>query len=136
MTESSITERIGVHQVALTLLEKYKWIEREQYVADFGIDTQVEIVENSNPTGLLYSIQVKAGESYLRGNSNFIIYYPSEKHKNYWLNHSLPVILIICDIKTTKKYWTFVNRETVKLTKDGWKIEIPRTSLLDLCQHI
>lgn len=133
MTESSITERIGVHQVALTFLERFGWIEREQYVADFGIDTQIEIVENNNPTGLLYSVQVKAGESYLKGNQSKITYYPKDKHRKYWLNHSLPVILIICDIKKNKKYWSFVNRETVIKTKDGdgWKIDIPKTNLLD-----
>jgi hypothetical protein len=131
MTESSITERIGVHKVALTFLEKYGWIEREQFVADFGIDTQIEIVEDNIPTGLLYCIQVKAGESYLKGNDNNIVFYFDEKHKSYWLNHSLPVILIVCDLNTNDKYWQFVNTETVNKTKEAWKIEIPKKNLLD-----
>ena len=94
--ETHITERIGIHKVALCFLEKFGWIEREQYVADYGIDTQVEIVENGKPTGLLYCIQVKTGTSYLKHTGGEeIVHYTDEKHVNYWLNHSLPVLLII-----------------------------------------
>ena len=93
MTGNSIIERIGIHKVALCFLEKFGWIEREQYVADYGIDTQVEIVENGNPTGLLYCVQVKTGKSYINKTKDSITYYPKEKHVNYWLNHSLPVLL-------------------------------------------
>jgi histone deacetylase complex regulatory component SIN3 len=48
MIGNSITERISIHKFALCFLERFGWIEREQYVTDQGIDTQVEIVENGN----------------------------------------------------------------------------------------
>ena len=72
MITSNITERIGIHKVALCFLEKFGWIDREQYVSDYGIDTQVEIVENEKPTGLLYCIQVKAGKSHIKKSENCI----------------------------------------------------------------
>lgn len=128
---SNITERIGIHKVALCFLEKFGWIEREQYVADYGIDTQVEIVENEKPTGLLYCIQVKAGKSHIKKSESCITYYPEERHVNYWLNHSLPVILIICDLDENRNYWEFVNSKTVIKTKKSWKIQLPLENILD-----
>ena len=131
MIENTITERIGIHKVALCFLEKFGWIEREQYVADRGIDTQVEIVENGNPTGLLYCIQVKTGKSYINETEDGITYYADERHVNYWLNHSLPVLLVICDPDSDAKYWDFVTRQSVIKTKNGWKISIPHENQLD-----
>ena len=132
MIESHITERIGIHKVALCFLEKFGWIEREQYVADYGIDTQVEIVENGKPTGLLYCIQVKTGTSYLKHTGGEeIVHYTDEKHINYWLNHSLPVLLIICDPESDTKYWGFVTRHNVAKTKKGWKVNVPEENKLD-----
>lgn len=131
MIGNSITERIGIHKVALCFLEKFGWIEREQYVADQGIDTQVEIVENGNPTGLLYCIQVKTGKSYINATRVGITYYADERHVNYWLNHSLPVLLVICDPESDTKYWDFVTRQNVVKTKNGWKIDIPQKNQLD-----
>lgn len=131
MITNSITERIGIHRVALCFLEKYGWIEREQIIADFGIDTQVEIVENEKPTGLLYCIQVKSGKSYIKKSNEFISYYPEEKHVEYWLNHTLPVLLILCDLEENKSYWEFVNSKTVIKTAKHWKIEIPLVNILE-----
>ena len=131
MVEKKLTERIGIHKVALCFLEKFGWIEREQYVADYGIDTQVEIVENNVPTGLLYCLQVKAGKSYIKKSNDNIVFYPEKKHVEYWLNHSLPVILIICDLEKNKNYWEFLNPQTIKETERGWKINIPLDNLLD-----
>src|SRR6056297_1843850 len=130
--ESHITERIGIHKVALCFLEKFGWIEREQYVADYGIDTQIEIVERGKPTGLLYCIQVKAGTSYLKyGGEETIVHYTDEKHVKYWLNHSLPVLLIIYDPESETKYWGFVTRNNVAQTEKGWKVNVPKENKLD-----
>lgn len=131
MVGSSITERVGIHKVALCFLQKFGWIEREQYVADQGIDTQIEIVENGNPTGLLYCIQVKTGKSYIKEIGDCITYYADERHINYWLNHSLPVLLVICDPDSDTKYWDFVTPHNVAKTNKGWKINVPKENQLD-----
>jgi len=52
-------------------------------------------------------------------------------HVDYWLNHSLPVILVVCDLESDTKYWDFVNRQNVVKTKKGWKIDIPSENQLD-----
>ena len=132
MTEDNITERIGIHKVALTFLQKYGWLEREQFVSDFGIDTQVEIVKNGIPTGLLYCLQVKAGKSYIKETDDNIIYYTqNERHINYWLNHSLPVLLVIYDTEKDLQYWDFVTTKNITKTEKGWNVIITKCNNLD-----
>lgn len=120
------TERIGIHRVALIFLEEFRWIEREQLVSDMGIDMQVEIVENSKPTGSLFAIQVKTGESYFKEkNEKAIVYRGEKKHLDYWLDHSLPVLVILHDPTIRKTYWQKVDYDNIELTEKNWKLEIP-----------
>ncbi len=45
------TERIGVNVVESTVTAGFKWIWREQHVADFGVDGQIEVVDqDGSPT--------------------------------------------------------------------------------------
>ena len=137
MVDNTINERIGVHKVALCFLEKFGWLEREQYVADYGIDIQVEIVESGYPTGFLYCLQVKSGKSYVRKTSqNTITYYPEDKHVNYWLNHVLPVLLVIYNPESDMMYWDFVTRKNILKTENGWKIDIPEKNQLGTDESI
>ncbi|MHB8064874.1 MAG: DUF4365 domain-containing protein [Ruminiclostridium sp.] len=61
------TERIGVSHVASIVHEKMGWIFREQPIADYGIDAQIEIANHECPTGKLIALQIKSGESYFNG---------------------------------------------------------------------
>ena len=132
MIEDNITERIGIHSVSLSILRNFGWLEREQFVSDYGIDLQIEIVKGGIATGLLYCLQVKSGKSYIKESDEYITYYTqNERHISYWKNHSLPVLLVIYDIETDKKYWDFVTEENILKTEKGWKIEIPKSNDLD-----
>ncbi|MEM7183851.1 MAG: DUF4365 domain-containing protein [Spirochaetota bacterium] len=129
---NQIIERIGVHKTALIFLKGFNWIEREQPISDYGIDMQVEIVENGDPTGLLIALQIKSGQSYLEEQKGkYIVYRGESKHLDYWTSHSLPVIIIIYDDKKYIIYWEFVNKNTVELTEKAWKIKIPTDNKLD-----
>ena len=47
------------------------------------------------------------------------------KHLDYWLNHSLPVIIILYSPEQDKCIWVSINKQTVIKTEKGWKINIP-----------
>lgn len=126
MNKIDLTERIGVHKVALIFLEKFGWIEREQTITDVGIDMQVEIVENSEPTGQLLALQIKSGESYFKEEKdNNVIFRGQKKHLDYWTNYSLPVFIILHNPATNKTYWQRVIPTKTKKTEKGWKIAVP-----------
>lgn len=124
-------ERIGIHRTALVFLEYFGWIEREQPISDFGIDMHVEIVEDGIPTGQIFALQIKSGSSYFREEtSNGFIYRGDNRHLEYWLSQSVPVLIIIYEPESKNIFWEQVISSKVSKTESAWKIEIPRSNLL------
>ena len=77
-------ERIGVSSVE-KIINQMGMIFREQPVDDYGIDAQIEIVENKCATGKLIAVQIKSGNSYFKElTPNSIIYRGKRKHYDYW----------------------------------------------------
>ncbi|WP_298514212.1 DUF4365 domain-containing protein [uncultured Kordia sp.] len=125
-------ERIGIHRSALIFLEEFGWIEREQPISDFGIDMHVEIVNNGIPTGQIFAIQVKSGKSYFKEETTKAYIFRGEnKHLEYWLSQSLPVIILIYEPTFNSIFWQLVTSEKIIRTEKAWKIEIPKINLLD-----
>jgi len=116
------TEKIAIHKIASVIVKEFNWIFREQPISDFGIDAHAEIVENHTPTGKLIAFQIKSGERYLKqSNTDGFYYYGTNRHLEYWLNHSLPVILIIYNPDSDKCYWQHINKDNIQKTNLRWK---------------
>lgn len=126
------TDRIGIAEVSAAV-HRGGWIFREQAIGDFGIDAQIESKTGKKGTGRLIALQVKSGESYFREETEGgFIYRGEAKHSEYWLNHSLPVLLLLVDIETRNIFWTQVTGTKMESTGIGWKIEVPKSNLLEL----
>lgn len=124
-------DRIGVSKLE-TLFAQSGWFFREQFVKDYGIDAQVEVVENDKPTGQLIAIQIKSGESYFsESDESTITYRPDSKHIEYWLRHDLPVIITLFNPTEDKFYWVPVSKDTIEKTKRAYKIVIPKSNVLN-----
>lgn len=126
------TARVGVHLVALTFLRQFGWIEREQPISDYGIDMHIEIAINGNPTGQLFGLQIKTGPSYFaRDNGHAYLFDEGNKrHLEYWLDQSIPVLLVLCDPAMDKILWVQVERHKVIERINGWHIEVPKSNIL------
>ncbi len=123
-------ERIGISFVQLAF-EQIGYIFREQPISDYGIDAHVEIVRDGKATGQLLAVQIKSGKSWFDEKSeNGVIFREDMAHLEYWLNHSLSVIVILYDPDAETACWQVINKDNVTVTGKGWKIEIP------LCQTI
>jgi len=133
MQDRHLTDREGIARVGLLVPKELKWIFREQSTSDFGIDGHIEIWnEGEYPSGKLLGTQVKSGTSYFSDTTeNGWIYRGDLKHLEYWLKHSLPIIVIIHNPGDGKCYWQVVSEELIHKTKEAWKIEIPQKNLLD-----
>lgn len=124
-------DRTGISEVS-KLISQMKLIFREQPVDDYGIDGQIEILDGEYANGKLIAVQVKSGKSYFNEvSNNNIIYRGEKKHYDYWINHSLPVILVLYNPEEDKCYWKEVNRKTAIVTGKNWKMEIPLSNVLD-----
>lgn len=77
-------ERIGVSSTE-KIINQLGMIFREQPTDDYGIDAQIETMENGCATGKLIAVQIKSGESYFNEITNdYIIYRGERKHYEYF----------------------------------------------------
>jgi hypothetical protein len=125
MNRYNSTERIGVFSTAQIFTEDFGWIFREQPIVDVGIDALIEVSENGEPLGKFIGLQIKSGKSNFKYSEDKLVYYISNIHYNYWLNLSIPMLLIAYFPDTKKTYWSEISKRKIKKTKTKWKIEIP-----------
>ena len=133
-------ERIGVYSVAKIFVEDFKWIFREQPINDFGFDALIEITKIIKPlkkeivpTGHIFGIQIKSGNSFFKeSDSKKFIFRGSKRQLNYWKNHSFPIIIILYDKNSNTAYWQKIDNTTVINTQKAFKINIPKSNILDI----
>lgn len=124
--DHQFVERQGVALVQSLTVNDLRWLFREQAVSDVGIDAHLEIVVEGRATGRLLALQIKSGDSYFREPvQDGFVYRSDLEHLDYWLNHSLPVFVVICKPGTGEAYWQVVSDQTFIRTNTGWKMLIP-----------
>jgi hypothetical protein len=131
-------ERVGIYSVANIFSKDFGWVFREQPINDFGIDGHVEITTKGPnlrdliPTGKLIAVQIKSGKSFFKEFKNeCFVFRGSIKHLEYWLNQTLPIILILYNVETKSAYWQEIDGSKVTYTKKAFKINIPKVNLLN-----
>jgi hypothetical protein len=107
------------------------WLFREQR-PDYGIDAQIEVVKDNEPTGKIIAAQIKSGDSFFQERTaDGIVFRGDTDHLNYWLKHKLPVIVVLYDPTTEKAHWQSVIEEHIERTRKGWKMLIPEHQIID-----
>jgi Domain of unknown function (DUF4365)/Tetratricopeptide repeat/Domain of unknown function (DUF4062)/NB-ARC domain len=124
---------VGVALVHLAVADGLGWVFREQVAHDFGVDAQVEVVEDGRVNGRLLGLQVKCGSSYFREVADGGWWFrPDDDHVRYWLGHDLPVAVVLCDAGTRRCYWQLVTPELLVPTAGGSrKMFVPGSQVLD-----
>lgn len=133
VTENQFTERLGVCAVEQKLtLKRFIW--RETRNTDVGIDGQIELVNDDGTcAGSIVAAQVKSGCSYFESQDEGCVYFtPEEKHRHYWANFPIPVILFLHNPATGLTLWIDARRFYRSPENIGVKrIKIPLTNNLD-----
>tara|TARA_B110000196_G_C21140056_1_gene663286 strand:- start:511 stop:1059 length:549 start_codon:yes stop_codon:yes gene_type:complete len=126
VSNNSNTDRVGIQTVGMQF-EEVGYVFREQPISGYGIDAQIEIVKNKNATGKLAALQIKSGISFFEEEIvEGFIYRGDTSHLKYWLNHSLPVLIVLCNTTNKESYWQAITPANAILTKKAWKIVIPK----------
>ena len=98
----------GATIVKAIVEEDLKWIFRKNHQEnDFGIDAYIDLITDKNyVTGKSIAIQIKTGDSYFKEqNETGWIFRGKLKHLNYYLNHDIPVIIVLVDDQNKSAYW-------------------------------
>jgi hypothetical protein len=102
---------------------------RSQETSDFGIDAHVEITRDEQATGELVALQIKGGSSAFKSPTEDGWYFPvAAKHADYWLNHSLPVLLVLVDLESRQCFWQIIDANTLISTGKNFKVHVPRAN--------
>lgn len=131
MLDTQDIERLGVYKCE-NLFTQNGFIFREQPIADYGIDAIIEVKEDGYATGKMIAVQIKSGESYFRETEEgSVIFRVDEKHSNYWINHSLPVIVVINLPNKNECIWEIANKQTLIPCNNSWKVKIPKNQTIE-----
>lgn len=130
---SAQVSALGVTHTQLAVVRELGWLFREQSTEDYGIDAQVEVVDGGVVSGKLLGFQIKSGLSWFRESGPVGWWYrPDELHVQYWLNHSLPIVVVLFHPETGRCHWQVVSRDTlVETPVGGYKLLVPEAQVLD-----
>jgi len=134
-TNAAKTGNKGVRMVEEIVSDQFGWILRPQDgQKDLGIDAHIELIgSNGEAFGKLIAAQIKCGKSFFKtSNIDGYVFYGELKHLNYYLNYSIPVIIILCDPEENVCWWSEVDPLETDRTKTGWQITIPFNQRFDL----
>ncbi len=121
----------GVAAVNMLFSRELRWIFREVSKRDVGVDAQVEVCRERLATSRLLALQIKAGESYFtESTADGWIYRGNRDHLDYYLAHSLPVLMVLYDPRSGGAWWQHVSKETIRRTDKGWALFVPRDQRL------
>lgn len=118
----------GVNLLSSIINDSFNWIFRpNNNQTDFGIDAYIDIVADDGfVLGLSFAVQIKAGNSFFKQKTkNGYIFYGKEKHLNYYINHQIPILIILCDLDNDTCYWSEFDKKKIEKTDKGWKLNVP-----------
>jgi len=123
----------GVTHTKQAIEDELEWLFREQPTEDYGIDAHAEVVDGEDVRGRLLALQIKGGMSWFRETAPEGWWFrPDADHVAYWLNHSLPVAVVLYHPETMRCHWQLVNKQTLTATSTGgWKLLVPEAQVLD-----
>lgn len=123
----------GVAHTRLAIEDELGWLFREQPTEDYGIDAHVEVLDGEEVSGKLLALQIKGGKSWFEETGPGGWWFrPDAKHVQYWLNHSLPVVVVLYHPQADRCHWQLVDRSTlVETSTGGWKLLVPEGHELD-----
>ncbi|WP_431993358.1 DUF4365 domain-containing protein [Streptomyces albogriseolus] len=123
----------GVTRTKLAIEDELDWLFREQPTEDYGIDAHAEVVDGEAVRGRLLALQIKSGKSrFSEAGPGGWWFRPENDHVQYWLNHSLPVVVVLYNPETKLCHWQLVNRKTlIETSTGGWKLLVPEAQVLD-----
>lgn len=120
--------RKGVTILTSIIEDQLNWLLRINHQEDdFGIDAYIDIVtDGGHLTGKFIAVQIKSGESYFKSKTDYgWKYFGENKHLNYYLNHEIPLILVLVDTMAKKAYWEICDATQTEKSGNGWSTVIP-----------
>lgn len=87
------------------------WTWRPTPNDDYGLDGELEPVQEGQPTGKIIKVQIKSGKSYRKGETESAFHYvASVDDLRYWSSVNVPVLVVIHDPDGGRTYGVEIHR--------------------------
>jgi tetratricopeptide (TPR) repeat protein len=131
-SDTDQTDRAGIALCSLNVTLDLGLVFREQDTSDFGVDAQVEMKRDGALTGRLVGLQIKTGPSWFEETyEDGWIFRPKKRHIAYWLNHSLPIYVLLVNLVTRAIYWREITEQTLQAgPRGGVFVQIPQSNVI------
>ncbi len=148
LPKQNINSNLGEQGLTIVkqIVEKeLHWIFRKNHQEhDYGIDAYIDLTTDLRQvTGKSIALQVKTGASYFDEKNSFgWVYRDQIEHLNYYLNHQIPVIILLVNEIEEKVFWCLCDPDKTDQAGDNWKIIVPfsqefsKTSKQRLEKHV
>lgn len=112
VNNSNLIGNLAVTRVQQLFEENNCLFRRQDSVNDFGIDSEVELVDKNRVTGKLFKLQIK-GTSKIEWNNNVSSVQVKVATFNLWQSIQLPVIALLVDMSNNEVYWNIPIQQSV-----------------------
>lgn len=129
-SSTALTDREGIALVGRIVTRDLGWFFREQHEVDQGVDGQVETADEGRGTGRLIALQIKTGPSYFKTVKGGWAFYYSERERQLWLGHALPVMVVLVDLASDTAYWQRISTSTERRTNKKYAVTVPADQTL------
>ncbi len=127
---SDIAERIGIYSVSRISARLPGLIFREQRSGDTGLNAHLEITEEYPRTGKAIGLQIRSSdEERFERTARGYVCRGEMTHMAYWLQHSLPVLIMLHDSRSNSVLWQIADAETIEIINQSWELLIPHDNV-------
>lgn len=120
-TANNTTDQIGIHYFGLRITRDLGHICRLNTGPDVGIDATIELVDRQRAaTGAYVAVQIKTTRA--DDTKDEFIRYFDEQHREYWIDHRVPVVFAVVNPDQEKIWLKHVASHTIERAEKSWKI--------------
>lgn len=103
--ETNVTAKKGINFIRSAVEGAGSLFHKIEGENDLGIDALIELIRDEVPLNRQIAVQIKSGASYYNSPGEQCLI-PVQDHREYWLNHPLPVLGIVFVPSLGRAYWT------------------------------
>ncbi|MDR1731024.1 MAG: DUF4365 domain-containing protein [Synergistaceae bacterium] len=121
-----MAERIAVYAASRISARLPELIFREQREGDTGLNAHLEIVEEYPRMGKMIGLQIRSDENArLERSARGYVCRGDMVHLAYWLQHAVPVLVMIYEQKNDRILWEFAGTDTIEIDGAEWELVVP-----------
>ena len=123
---NELANRIGIYAASRLSSRLPGLIFREQRGGDTGLNAHLEVVEEYPKMGKMVGLQVRSDDARaVERTARGYACRGEMPHVAYWLQHSLPVIVMVYERERDRLLWEAATPETIEITGQYWELLVP-----------